>query len=392
MRSLHRWTMTFALILLGYLAITGLLLQSSDVISLLTNNATEIDSIRDGSAGPPGYIGMNPPEAEATPLPAGSADAMLRKALSATPNLALSAIELRRLGTTSQAVITTAATPPQSITIDTDTGRIVASGPAAGPGIPGGSPSRHDSIKTWHRGNIIGTPGVALNVLTSLLLALLVITGVAMYLQMLFQRSKAGLSGFFWPSGDVWRRLHRLVAILASLFLLTMSVSGFLIGFDELMLSLSGGPRMMAPQAEAASPAIARAKLASALAETEQLAAATQPGQVLLSIKLRTDAGHLQGIIWTDGVIPQPALFDLAASREITSPSAGQPSNRPLGLPWKWHQIAKRIHRGDIIGLSGRAMDLLTGLSLLFLVISGGKMYLNLWLGRRQLRRSGLFW
>jgi len=92
-----------------------------------------------------------------------------------------------------------------------------------------------------------------------------------------------------------------------------------------------------------------------------------------------------------DDVIPQPALFDLASSREITDPAAGQ-TDRTIGLPWKYHQIAKRIHRGDIIGLSGRLMDLLTGLSLLFLVISAAKIYFDLWRSRRRLGRSGLFW
>jgi hypothetical protein len=33
-------------------------------------------------------------------------------------------------------------------------------------------------------------------------------------------------------------------------------------------------------------------------------------------------------------------------------------------LGWQAHQIAKQVHRGDYIGLSGRWMDLAAGLSL----------------------------
>jgi uncharacterized iron-regulated membrane protein len=63
-----------------------------------------------------------------------------------------------------------------------------------------------------------------------------------------------------------------------------------------------------------------------------------------------------------------------------------------MPLQWNVHEVAKRLHRGDYFGLTGRWMDLLTGLAILFLTISGMVMYLQLYRVRRKRGQRQLFW
>jgi uncharacterized iron-regulated membrane protein len=74
--------------------------------------------------------------------------------------------------------------------------------------------------------------------------------------------------------------------------------------------------------------------------------------------------------------------------------SLTEPGYPPTGQPFGWreHQLMKQIHRGDWLGLPGRALDLLAGLSMLFLALSGVAMYFDLWRRRRRGGRAGFFW
>jgi hypothetical protein len=52
----------------------------------------------------------------------------------------------------------------------------------------------------------------------------------------------------------------------------------------------------------------------------------------------------------------------------------------------------KKIHRGDVIGVPGRLMDLFAGLCLVFLSLSGLAMYVGLRNSRKRSGRRQLFW
>lgn len=71
-----------------------------------------------------------------------------------------------------------------------------------------------------------------------------------------------------------------------------------------------------------------------------------------------------------------------------------EPSYPYQGFPFGWeeHELMKQIHRGDIIGVPGRLMDLFAGLSLIFLSASGLVMYVDLLRRRRLGGRKQLFW
>jgi uncharacterized iron-regulated membrane protein len=56
------------------------------------------------------------------------------------------------------------------------------------------------------------------------------------------------------------------------------------------------------------------------------------------------------------------------------------------------HEWAKHFHSGELIGLPAQLLDLLAGLSLVFLSASGLWMYLEMWRKRVNSGRKALFW
>lgn len=84
-------------------------------------------------------------------------------------------------------------------------------------------------------------------------------------------------------------------------------------------------------------------------------------------------------------------MFNASTGRRVTETEPGYPET---GFPFGWqaHQLAKQIHRGDFIGLSGRWMDLIAGVSIVLLSLSGAVMYFDLWNRRRRTGRRALVW
>jgi uncharacterized iron-regulated membrane protein len=65
----------------------------------------------------------------------------------------------------------------------------------------------------------------------------------------------------------------------------------------------------------------------------------------------------------------------------------------PGGAPLDSHTWMKRLHRGDFIGLkAGRLLAIVSGIALIFFIVSGALMYGQQLVRRRAVGRSGLFW
>ena len=116
------------------------------------------------------------------------------------------------------------------------------------------------------------------------------------------------------------------------------------------------------------------------------------PGAPIKIIRLRYFAGMPQGVVVYGGPddTRQMAIDTATGGVALLSGPGYPPTGQPYG--WQTDQILKRIHRGDFFGMTGRWFSLLTGLSLLFLSVSGAVMYLDMWRRRRKAGRSGLFW
>jgi uncharacterized iron-regulated membrane protein len=109
------------------------------------------------------------------------------------------------------------------------------------------------------------------------------------------------------------------------------------------------------------------------------------PGTPIRVIRLRNYAGMLQGAVVTGGKETTQLVFNAQTGRMVSETEPGYP---PVGFPFGWqaHQLGKAIHRGSIIGLSGRFMDLFAGLAMLYLSISGIVIYIDYWKKKKQSR------
>jgi uncharacterized iron-regulated membrane protein len=108
-------------------------------------------------------------------------------------------------------------------------------------------------------------------------------------------------------------------------------------------------------------------------------------------VRLRYYAGMPQGVVVTGGDDNKQMVFNAKTGRAVSETEPGYP---PAGFPFGWqaHQLAKDVHRGGIIGLSGRLMDLFAGLAMFYLSLSGIWIYADLWRRRARSGRSTPVW
>jgi uncharacterized iron-regulated membrane protein len=258
---------------------------------------------------------------------------------------------------------------------------------------PLSTPSARNTLKDFHRLRAFGAWALVVTVLFGLSVTVLIVTGAVLYWRLLAARLKLGRKTLFWSAGGWWRTLHRAVAVVAMLFLLVVALSGIVLASSSVGVAISqamhGGKRpgltadVSAPLTDAELPAMLRQTLTAFHAR----AGAAQ----IKVLRLRHFAGMDQGVVVAGGDDVRQFAFNAADGRPAGISGPGYP-NTDMPFGWQIDQLAKRIHRGDIIGLSGRCMDLLAGLSLLYLSVSGAVMYVDLWSRRRKMGRHGLFW
>jgi uncharacterized iron-regulated membrane protein len=125
------------------------------------------------------------------------------------------------------------------------------------------------------------------------------------------------------------------------------------------------------------------AYLASMLRITLAAQQSALPNTPLKVVRLRNYAGMPQGVVITGGADTKQIVFNAQSGKAVSETEAGYP---PTGFPFGWqaHQNAKNIHRGGIIGVPGRLMDLFAGLALFYLSINGIALYFDY----RKLKRK----
>ena len=128
-------------------------------------------------------------------------------------------------------------------------------------------------------------------------------------------------------------------------------------------------------------------RLASATAAAFRAAEPQTPIRVL---RVRNFGGMEQGVVVTGGPFTRQLVYDAATGRKTNLSEPAYPSGFPLGMDV--HEWVKHFHSGYLFGLPARFLDLLAGLSLVFLSISGLVMYAEMYGKRRRTGRRGLFW
>jgi uncharacterized iron-regulated membrane protein len=128
------------------------------------------------------------------------------------------------------------------------------------------------------------------------------------------------------------------------------------------------------------------AELPSMLSVTFAAEQSFMPNTPLKVVRLRYYAGMPQGAVITGGADTRQIVFNAQTGKAVSETEPGYP---PTGFPFGWqaHQTAKNIHRGGVIGVTGRLMDLFAGLSLFYLSINGAALYYDYWKLKRKTKQ-----
>jgi uncharacterized iron-regulated membrane protein len=398
LRTFHRIAALVIAVFTLYLSVTGVLIQMVDLRTLFRHSPADdpnMMAIREGIDGPgdfqvianADYTGALLPAALDVPRAFGTVLGAARRSLGEAP---ITWAELRMSGAR---VLGQVRSGPRLLRFDAGTGAALDE-QVAKPGTGGAfGDSQRNTIKGLHRLTSIGDWTLWINVLVGTGLCVLLITGLVMYFRLLAARSRIGRRSWFWWAGGGWRSLHRAVSLLSAAFVLVVALSGTWLAIESLgrAINVSHRPPSAGGQPSAETfPPLRDADVPAMLSTTLAAYRRSEPDAGLRVLRLRYYGSMPQGVVITGSEASQ-VVFNAASGRRV---SETEPEYPPSYFPFGWqaHQIAKQIHRGDFIGLPGRWMDLLGGLSMLFLSASGAVMYYDLWSRRSSSGRRALIW
>ena len=349
-----------------------------------------MQAMRVGINGPPNFQVIREPDYAAEPLPDDfDFDAALATILAAgrtaIGDAPRSFIDFRVLDGRPVGQV---ATQGRLFGFDAATGAVLGE-PAPVTQPPLSLPSLRNTVKDYHRLRTYGRWALVGDLVVAAAMLVIIATGLVVYARLLRARARTGRRALYWPAGGLWRSLHRLIGLVAALCLFVVAISGSVLAASSLGVAIRGGVRpgltadVSSPLSDERLPAMLRTTLAS-----HSALHANAPVRVL---RLRLFAGMPQGVVvWGNEEVTQTA-FNAATGRVAGLSEPGYPDPGVM-FGWNVTQMAKQIHRGDFIGLPGRWMGLLAGLSLIYLSVSGFAMYFELWKRRRQRGLRAIFW
>lgn len=181
------------------------------------------------------------------------------------------------------------------------------------------------------------------------------------------------------------RRVHRWVSIVAAVFLLNQSITGMLLAWENVSDQFRHGV-VHGQDAVGFTDADVAHWMHEAYAQARQAV----PDAPIIGLSVMKSDGEPFAPVFVGGEQAGAIAFLLPRHRYVFG-AAG--SATPGNARIDGHSLLKRIHRGDVIGsYSGRFITIAAGLCLLWLVVSGIYMYLDMLRKRRQLGRTAFFW
>ena len=393
LRHYHRWATILIVLFAFYLGATGTTIQLVDLTSIYGGApATDpnVKAMRESFDGPANYAVRKTSDYLAAPLPdsrlyPSMLDRVLiaaRQRLGAVP---FDYVELRMAGQRPVGQIGLGAGHAQ---FDALSGALLEH-TATDVAEPPSPASLRNTVKSLHRMTSFGDWALFINVGVATGLAVLIVTGSLMYFKLLQQRRKIKRPSLFWSAGGTWRTLHRAVSLACAAFLVVVTLSGGWLAVESLYRSFDVLREQKLPPVPVAplDDAAARAMLAVTMKAIDTNAS----GDPVKVVRLRNFGGYRQGVVVTGGSASRQLVFNARTGAAMTETEPGYPRvHFPFG--WQAHQWAKSVHRGDMIGLTGRWMDLIAGFALIYLSLSGGVMYWTMWRRRRQTGRPALVW
>ncbi|MBC2666315.1 PepSY domain-containing protein [Novosphingobium flavum] len=403
MRTVHRVLSFLACLLMLYMGVTGTLIQSIDLGKLLTgtpeSDAT-MQSINEGKFGGSAYSITSVSDWSGAPLPenvdvAKGIATTLAAFHAAEPKFEPMMVELRmvegrvvgQVGFKDPAMV-----PPKrrerraSLAVrayDVETGAAVSPADIT-PAMP--PRSTRQALKEWHRfWKDSDKPGVYAEFLTGLVMSTLIFTGIVMYFRLLRQRRKMKRAELFWSAGGMLKTLHRGVSTVAAILLVMVAASGTWLGFESSWNTFSKRTPPPKPQTLTDEQGVRLTAAAYKLFRT------AEPETPVRTVRARLYAGNEEAGIVTGTSFTRQKIYDIPSGKEMTLNEPQYPKNGfPLGL--NVHEWVKHFHSGYLFGLPARFLDLLAGLSLIFLSVSGLWMYIDMYRQRARTGRKALFW
>lgn len=201
------------------------------------------------------------------------------------------------------------------------------------------------------------------------------------------------------------RKAHRAIAVFAVLIALFISVTGIIVQSMDLGALLrdapANDPTMQAIREGIDGPPNFRVirmedYAAPALPDTfnydSALATVLGAGHRMLGeapfsfVEFRMDNGRPVGRVLANGFVYG---FDAANGRPLGTPSAYK--LLPLSTP-SLRGTAKNIHRMRYFGLWGPAADMVAGLIMISMIVTGLLLYSQLYRGRLRAKRKAVYW
>jgi hypothetical protein len=218
MRTVHRFIALVAAIFGLWVGGTGTAIQIVDLRAILGHapaNDPNVQAIRDGRDGPPNFQVLVDSDFDAQALPSNfDFDGALNKVINATRtavgDASMRFVELRMLN--GQPVGNVAA-QDKALRFDALTGAVLVSVDVAPPvKLPpaGNRTSLRNTLKNIHRMTTFGNTTTILFFLLSLMLLVMIVSGLAMYYQLWRARARMNRSGMFWSAGGNWRSWYAL--------------------------------------------------------------------------------------------------------------------------------------------------------------------------------------
>lgn len=394
MRAVHRIVSILVVLVTLYLGLTGSLIEMVDFKTIVTKPSPfdpNLMAMREDFAGPPNFRVLGAADHLARSLPAGTDLTRLMRttadaAVAGAHGAPVKYVELRMAG---DRPVGQAKVGKALLRYDPVTGAALGQAP---PVLNEEQPplSLRNTVKHLHRMTTFGDWALWINIIASIALATLIVTGTIIYWRVWQLRRRIKRPNPLWMAGGWWRALHRSTSLVAGLFLIVTTLSGAWLAVESLMFGqfLRHSPQVFAidpssPLHPADVPAMMDATLRGYRAAEGDL-----PPRV---VRLRHYGTAVQGVVITSGQEARQLVFDATNGRPLRLTERGYPET---GFPFGWqaHQWAKSIHRGDFFGLTGRVTSLLAGLAMTYLSVSGIVMYLTMWKKRRKVRKPALFW
>ncbi len=393
-RRLHRGMITIFLPLIFYVVISGLVIAIYDV-----HDPHQAWAILGG--GPGARTTDDAAAATAVPPPTTLATG-IDKALAASRDMPVASVDYRMTG-----VIPRLELAEKSGRRSTELRFYAATGEPMTPLVADGDPfrprpayvGRMNRIKSFHTGEAWGLPAQFLSLLTGGAVIIIALSGATLYVRTWQARRAAGKNQFFWKAReDWWRRLHRTVAILAALFVLNKAVTGTILAWGEIQVNLAvfhhllPVPYAMPTPLPPVSDGRLTGDIVRALQTSFDAARKAAPDAPIVAVELVNRGGESRGLVTLGGAKPRILAFNMESGAPVHDP-AERGVEVGNGHFADWHQVVKRMHRGDIVGsFDGRYFDIFFSVALLYLAMSGAVLYGQMLLGRRRAGRPGLFW